>query len=303
MAFAKQSEGGIPEGKQIFSLLPLVMRDLGAIKKDRKNPSKNYKFRGIDELLNNLHPVLIKHNITPSQQTTNLRTETIEEQATGGPSKTKRIYRSFLELTVTFHAPDGSSVSNTAAGEGIDYNDDKATSKAMSAAYKYAVYLGLCIPSEDGELSDSDSSSSPGGASSQSENSGATMINSPAVEAANAAYSKPVEAAPAANGSASLNTANGSQPAVMTDNSPCHQGQQDDIIGLVSRIGEAKNWKPEQNIEWLRALLAKKGKTRRSELTYAEAESLLAFLKSNLTKAEAEQLFNDTNAKAETATA
>lgn len=110
---------------------------------------------------------------------------------------------------------------------------------------------------------------------------------------------------PAAN-AYSLDASNGirkgspaSAPTSMADNGPCHQGQRESIRALASRIGEAKNWQKDESIAWLKSVLAKKGKAGTAELTYAEAESLIAAFESKLTQVEAEQLFNDNNPPAE----
>lgn len=83
------------------------------------------------------------------------------------------------------------------------------------------------------------------------------------------------------------------KPTSTSEYSPCDEGQQDRIMALVSRIGEAKNWKSEASIAWLKALLAKKGKAKRSDLTVGEAISLIGFLETTLTKAEMEMLVGD----------
>lgn len=259
------------EGKQIYSLIPKVMEDLGAIRKQRKNSGKGYKFRGIEDVLNQLHPVLIKHGVSISQQSANHRHETIEENTvSGSPSKVKRIYRSFLDMTVTFYAPDGSFISNTASGEGIDYNDDKATSKAMSAAYKYAVFLGLCVPVEDGELTDSDGSSGP-----PPSGSGEVVITSP-------------ESSEPASQLKNLKdiAANGTQQGKhsYSENEQCTEEQRNQVIALTQQIG--------QDISWLKSLIQKKGKSKLAELTYGEASGLILKLDEKAKSLEATARFS-----------
>ena len=55
---------------------------------------------------------------------------------------------SILKVKFTFYADDGSNVSATVVGEGMDIGD-KASNKAMSAAFKYACFEVLCIPTEE----------------------------------------------------------------------------------------------------------------------------------------------------------
>ena len=53
-----------------------------------------------------------------------------------------------LKVKYTFYASDGSNVSCLVIGEAMD-SADKAASKAMSIAFKYACFQMLCIPTED----------------------------------------------------------------------------------------------------------------------------------------------------------
>ena len=40
-----------------------VMKDIGPVTKDQKNTTQGFKFRGIDQFVNALHPVLVKHQV------------------------------------------------------------------------------------------------------------------------------------------------------------------------------------------------------------------------------------------------
>ncbi len=54
-----------------------------------------------------------------------------------------------MDIDFTFYAAvDGSSVTATLRGEGIDYSD-KATNKAMSQAFKYALTQVLTLPTDE----------------------------------------------------------------------------------------------------------------------------------------------------------
>lgn len=83
-----------------------------------------------------------------------------------------------------------------------------------------------------------------------------------------------------------------SSQQTLTDFSPCHDGQREEIIAIASRIGEAQNWKQEQSEAWLKSLVAQKGKSKVAELTFTEAEGLIGALKAKLTKVEGEMLFS-----------
>jgi hypothetical protein len=93
---------------------------------------------------------------------------------------------------------------------------------------------------------------------------------------------------------ASLDATSGApKPAGWSDNDPCHEFQRDEIIKLAMHIGQAKDWQKQETIAWLQAMLAKKGKSKVAELTYREADSLISFLESQRTQAEAAQVMGD----------
>ncbi len=120
------------------------MADLSkeGISKSRKNDQQGYKFRGIDEVLNALSPVLSKHGLIILPRMTG---RTVAERATknGGV-----LFYVVVEAEFDFVAVvDGSYHTVKTFGEAMD-SGDKATNKAMSAAYKYAAFQTFCIPTE-----------------------------------------------------------------------------------------------------------------------------------------------------------
>jgi hypothetical protein len=127
------------EKKQIYELLPLVARDIGAVGKDGKNTQQGYSYRAIDDVLNAAHTALVKHQITAVPQVIEQKRE---ERTTG--KGTVLIY-SVLTVRYNFYAPDGSGVECVVVGEGMD-SGDKSSNKAMSAAYKYAIGQVFSIP-------------------------------------------------------------------------------------------------------------------------------------------------------------
>lgn len=140
---------------QIYSAINQVMADIGAVGKDQKNEAQGYKFRGIDQMYNALHPALVSHGVFCVPRV--LTSETTERVSKSGTPS----LRVFLEVEHRFYAPDGSFVEVVMVGEGID-TSDKATNKALSAAYKYALMELFCIPTAD--LIDADSDSPEAGA-------------------------------------------------------------------------------------------------------------------------------------------
>ena len=117
---------------QMAKLLGLV----GPIAKEQHNKGQNYKFRGIDQVYDALHPCLAECGIFLTSKVLGVRT-----------TSDGRMNRRLFRMEFTFWAEDGSSVTTQAIGEGFD-TSDKASNKAMSAAYKYALFQSLCIPTE-----------------------------------------------------------------------------------------------------------------------------------------------------------
>lgn len=119
--------------------------------KTRENREQHFKFRGIDELLNLGAPILVEHGIVVLPEVTS-RTLTERETARG-----TLMFNVALGVSFTFvSALDGSSHIVKTAGEASD-TGDKATNKAMSAAFKYALLQAFAIPLE-GEGEDADAS-------------------------------------------------------------------------------------------------------------------------------------------------
>lgn len=145
----------------IHELLPKIAAEIGAIEKTSRHSQQNYLFRGIDAALRACAPPLRKHGVTalPRVLSHNL-TERVEEPA-NGKGRATIITRVVLTMEVEFTAPDGSKEKTITMGEALDYNGDRATNKAMASAYKYAMFLGLTLPTDAEHLEDSDCSPIP----------------------------------------------------------------------------------------------------------------------------------------------
>lgn len=112
------------------------------ISKDRKNAQQGYQFRGIDDVYNVLSPLLAEHGLCILPRV--LSRECVERQTGNG----KPIFYVTVEVEFDFVcAEDGSQHTVKTFGEAMD-SADKATNKAMSAAYKYAAFQAFAIPTE-----------------------------------------------------------------------------------------------------------------------------------------------------------
>ena len=112
------------------------------ISKDRSNQQQGYKFRGIDDCLNAISSLLPLHGLVVIP--TVLERDVVERQTKQGGNLfyvTVKVQFSFVSTL------DGSRHDAVLYGEAMD-SADKATNKAMSAAYKYCVLLTFCVPTE-----------------------------------------------------------------------------------------------------------------------------------------------------------
>lgn len=132
----------IAEKKNIYESMAAVMEDCGAVAKNDKNPQQGYKYRGIDAVMNALNPALRKNHVFVVPE---VLEQTREERQT---TKGATLIYSITKVRYTFYAEDGSNVSAVVIGEGMD-SGDKSMNKAMSAAFKYACFQTLCIPTEE----------------------------------------------------------------------------------------------------------------------------------------------------------
>lgn len=129
---------------QVYKAISAVQKDLATegITKDHKNSQQGYNFRGIDDVYNALAPILSKHGLCILPRI--ISREMIERQTKTGNA----LFYVTVEAEFDFVcAEDGSKHTVKTYGEAMD-SADKATNKAMSAAYKYAAFQSFCIPTE-----------------------------------------------------------------------------------------------------------------------------------------------------------
>ena len=135
----------------VYTAMIEVMRDLGVegIGKDRRNKDQGFNFRGVEDVMNALTPLLVKHKLLILPRfDTHIHVER---------TSSKGNYLSDVYMSGEFDfvsAVDGSKHTVKTFGQGMD-SADKATNKAMSGAFKYACFFGFCVPTE-GVVDDGD---------------------------------------------------------------------------------------------------------------------------------------------------
>lgn len=139
-------------GPMIHAAMIGIVGDLPAIGKTQENKGQDFKFRGIDDVLGALKPLLKRYGVyyVPDviERLTELRTT-----RNGGT-----LYVVHLHIRFTFYAIDGSWVAATAWGEGSD-SGDKATPKAHTGAQKSALNAVLSVATNEVILDDPDRTS------------------------------------------------------------------------------------------------------------------------------------------------
>jgi hypothetical protein len=112
------------------------------ISKSRKNQQQGYSFRGIDDVYNALAPFLTEAKLCILP--TVLERECVERRS----AKDTALFYVTVKVRFDFvSAEDQSKHEVVTYGEAMD-SADKATNKALSAAYKYAAMQAFCIPTE-----------------------------------------------------------------------------------------------------------------------------------------------------------
>lgn len=129
-------------GLLVYRAINAVAAELAqaGIAKTHCNEAQGYEYRSIDDVLNRLAPLLARHRLCVLPRV--LRRTASQRRSEQGTSFT------MVELKVAFDfvsADDGSRHSVKVYAESLDAAD-KATAKAMAAAFKVAMIQSLCIP-------------------------------------------------------------------------------------------------------------------------------------------------------------
>jgi hypothetical protein len=127
---------------QAINAIQQELARIGISKDGRNTQGAGFNFRGIDQVLNTLSPLLAQHKLCILPRA--LERESVERTSKGGGA----LYFVALKMEFDFvSAEDGTRHTICTYGEAMD-SSDKATNKAMSAAYKYAAIQAFSIPTE-----------------------------------------------------------------------------------------------------------------------------------------------------------
>jgi hypothetical protein len=126
----------------VYGAINAVSAELarGGIAKAHVNAVDDYKYRSIDDLFDRLAPLLARHGLCVLPRV--LERQVVERCEEGE----RLLFHVAVRVAFTLTSvDDGSAHDVEAYGEAMDASD-KATAKAMSAAYKSAMIQTFCIP-------------------------------------------------------------------------------------------------------------------------------------------------------------
>lgn len=136
--------------KNIYEALIAAQAAIKNVGKNGQNKFDGYAYRGIDDVMDAVHKAFCEAGVVAVPEV--LEKEQVERTSRKGDA----MIHTTLTVRYTFYAEDGSSVSAVVQGEGMD-RGDKSINKAMSGAYKYAMFQVLAIPTS--EMIDSETES------------------------------------------------------------------------------------------------------------------------------------------------
>lgn len=130
------------EEKKIYKALTSIIGEVNAIGKNNKNQQQGFMFRGIDDVMNELHNLFGKYKVVVIPEVLDY---VVDEKQT---QKGTIMYQTRTRVNFHFVAEDGSEVVTTNVGEAMD-SADKGMNKTMSCALKYALMQMFLIPTKD----------------------------------------------------------------------------------------------------------------------------------------------------------
>lgn len=126
----------------VFERVLAILDELPAIGKDQRNQQQGFMFRGHDDILNALNPLLAKHGVFVVPDVIE-RIVAQRQTQRGGV-----MYEVNLHVAFRFYGVDGDHVEASTWGEGTD-TGDKATNKAMTMAFKNVLNQTFAISSAE----------------------------------------------------------------------------------------------------------------------------------------------------------
>lgn len=129
----------------VCQAMSAVMEEVRSVGKNDRNSSQGFKFRGIDAVVNACGPALRNHGVVVVP----IVLEHTYGTVTTGRNNTV-MGHALVKVEYRFHGPAGDHISAIVMGEAFD-SGDKATTKAMSVAFRTALLQALALPTDDAD--------------------------------------------------------------------------------------------------------------------------------------------------------
>lgn len=130
----------VPNVQQAWAAVMADVQGLG--KHQRTDSGSRFSFRGVDDVMNAVGPVLRKHGVA-------VVPTSVQHVPESYATKSGTAMRNATVLvSYAIHGPAGDSMAGAAAGEAADAGD-KATPKAMSVAFRTFLLQALCLPTDE----------------------------------------------------------------------------------------------------------------------------------------------------------
>jgi hypothetical protein len=127
-----------PADWTIFQRMAAIVAEMPAIGKTQRNEQQKFMYRGHDDVMNALNPLLSKYGVFFVPQVL----ERITDQRSTKSGNV--MYEVNLRVAYTFYGPRGDFVLASAWGEGTD-SGDKSTNKAMTMALKNVLAQSFAV--------------------------------------------------------------------------------------------------------------------------------------------------------------
>ncbi len=131
----------------IYKKMAAIMKEIGYVGKDQRNAQQGFAFRGVDQFVNALYPILVKHEVFMVPRETRYESQLKDVVRSSGKAGVDKHVA--LAMEYDFVAEDGSKVTvGPVPSEGLD-SGDKATNKSLSGSLKYMLIQTFCVPTLD----------------------------------------------------------------------------------------------------------------------------------------------------------
>lgn len=137
------------DDRTIHQRMIAIIDELPAIGKNQRNEQQQFNFRGHDDVLNALTPLLAKHGVIIVPRVLDRVTD--QRQTRSGSV----MYEVNLHIEYAFYGAAGDCIVGSAWGEGTDMGD-KSTMKAGTMAFKAMLNQAFAINTAEGAEHDAD---------------------------------------------------------------------------------------------------------------------------------------------------